>query len=85
MLASLQEDSFAEVEDVPLPSSVLPSFSHGELGALQQEDSQLGKIWKRWESGWQPGMAETSTVPGIGGWVREWSRIVDREVYYTGK
>ena len=45
---------------------------------LCSEDSQLGEIWKRWESKWQPGMAETSTVPGIGGWVREWSRIVDR-------
>ena len=45
---------------------------------LQKEDVQLGEVWRRWDSKWQPGMPETNKVPAIGGWVREWSRIVER-------
>ena len=66
------------IEAADVLSSVLPSFSHAELALLQKEDVQLCEVWRRWDSKWQPGMPETNKVPGIGGWVREWSRIVER-------
>ena len=60
-------------------SSILPSFSVSQLATLQKEDEQLGDVWRRWTSDWEPTEIDTSpTLPGTSGWIKEWKRIVEK-------
>ena len=56
-------------------------YTLGELAAMQKDDFALGEIWKLWERSWQPGSehhASPEMKKAVAGWVREWSRLVER-------
>ena len=59
---------------------MLPSFSVADLATLQ-EDDQLQEIWKLWTAGWKTEQqgSDTKVKPGLSGWIKEWSKIVEKE------
>ena len=48
---------------------------------MQKADPSLKEVWNRWEQRWEPGQDESrfqDTQAELKGWLKEWSRIVER-------
>ena len=81
-VSNMDRKVWLEANSENVTSSVLPSYSHSELSAMQKEDFALGEIWSRWKRRWDPGQDE---LPGPGtasaeikGWLKEWPRFVEQ-------
>ncbi|PIK44768.1 putative transposon Ty3-I Gag-Pol polyprotein [Apostichopus japonicus] len=72
-------------EEITRPS-IFPSFSFSQLADLQKKDDALSVVWECWTSDWQPGEElRQPCTPEIKSWLREFSKIVERQASFTVK
>lgn len=63
-------------------SSVLPRYSITDLSCMQHEDQSLSAVWEHWVQNRNPiedGGHNDKQIPGVAGWLKEWSKIRERQ------